>query len=493
MDAALDNCIRSNCDPDYFIFLLGDPERLALLQKAVQANEQIARLLESGVSPEEIFKLASGNSSQDFVIKLPGADEERRVSSADTIGLIVLEDAYRVGLEFNELMSTVDPAAVAGISMAIGYILMGPLRLAAEIGAESAIQSGLGSDIEMLNQALSLKMSAAAHGLTMSEAYVLSGDENYDALLRFDAAIDGGIDLGLTTWEDLEQSRNTLEFANDVDMSTQGANALVKLMVAIGIGKVIEGGIDNAYSVTARNPSPSAPSSDTRLIPSNQNQTTSPAEPAAIDWAAYGDNPYGMPNLDMPALPAYLRPEDAPGLGVYAWDDFPSSAGNAVDLAKGWQSQFPYLGKDPMRPIALSEGKILAQVVLEADGVPSGSYLTTMSAVQRATLPDGSIDANIFNQGLQIDASEYASFRANIQYFRVNEAIPMGEAAFGRAISNPHLNPSGHPALPQVFLKEEYFRNLTAVDKFGSPRVIGYPMINSTTPEYPFVWISESQ
>ena len=166
-----------------------------------------------------------------------------------------------------------------------------------------------------------------------------------------------------------------------------------------------------------------------------------------------------------------------------------NSTGNAADLARNWQTQFPYVGQDPMRPIALSEGKILAQVVFDADVGPAGSYFTTPSAIKRATLSDGSIDANILNQGLQIDGSKYPSFRANVQYFRVNETIPYGEAAFGRTIANQHLNPGGNNALPQVFLKEEFFQNMTSVDMFGNPGVKAYPMVNTETPSYLFQWL----
>ncbi len=167
----------------------------------------------------------------------------------------------------------------------------------------------------------------------------------------------------------------------------------------------------------------------------------------------------------------------------------PINSGNAVNLAKSWQTQFPYVGQDPMTPIALPEGKILAQVVFDADAGPAGSYFTTPSAIRRATLPDGSIDANILSQGLQIDGSKYPSFRANVQYFQVNGAIPYGEAAFGRTIANQHLNPDGYKALPQVFLKEDFFKNMKPVDMFGNPGLKAYPMINTETPSYFFEWL----
>lgn len=175
--------------------------------------------------------------------------------------------------------------------------------------------------------------------------------------------------------------------------------------------------------------------------------------------------------------------------GASGYEDVVPNSGNAVELANGWQTKFPYIGQDPMRPVALQDGKLLAQVVFEADAMPGGSYFTTPSAIRRATLADGSIDANILNQGLQIDASKYSNFRANIQYFRVDESIPYGDAAFGRAIENTHLNPGNYPALPQVFIKQEYLGNLTAVDRLGNPSITTYPMINTQTPTYPFVWI----
>lgn len=165
------------------------------------------------------------------------------------------------------------------------------------------------------------------------------------------------------------------------------------------------------------------------------------------------------------------------------------AVGNAVELAQSWQTQFPYIGQDPMKSITLKKDKILVQVVFDADDGPAGSYFTTPSAIERATLDDGSIDANVLNQGLQIDGSKYPSFRPTIQYFRVDKEVPHGEAAFGRTIANQHLNPDKHPPLPQVFLKEEYFNYLEPVDKLGNPGVKGYPMNNTGTPSYLFEWL----
>jgi hypothetical protein len=163
-----------------------------------------------------------------------------------------------------------------------------------------------------------------------------------------------------------------------------------------------------------------------------------------------------------------------------------ANSGNAADLARGFQTKFPYVNQDPMRPIALRDGKVLAQVVFEPGVGPSGSYFTTPSAIRRATRPDGSIDANVLNQGLQIDASRYPSFRPTVQYFSVGEGIPYGEAAFGRTIANTHLNPSGHPALPQVFIKKEFLGRMVPVDRFGNAGVIGYTMVNTKPPAYLF-------
>ncbi|MBN3493469.1 hypothetical protein [Vibrio neptunius] len=168
-----------------------------------------------------------------------------------------------------------------------------------------------------------------------------------------------------------------------------------------------------------------------------------------------------------------------------------TGVGDAVEQAQSWQTQFPYIGQDPMKPVTLKKDKVLVQVVFDADAGAAGSYFTTPSAVERATLPDGSIDANILNQGLQIDGSKYPNFRPKIQYFKVEKEIPHGEAAFGRTIANQHLNPDEHPPLPQVFLKEEYFNHLEPVDKLGDPSVKGYPMINTETPSYQFEWIPE--
>jgi hypothetical protein len=169
--------------------------------------------------------------------------------------------------------------------------------------------------------------------------------------------------------------------------------------------------------------------------------------------------------------------------------DIAPNTGNAVELAGNWQTKFPYVGQDPMRPIALGEGRVLAQVVFEPGHGPAGNYFTTPSAIRRATQPDGSIDANILNQGLQIDASRYPSFRPTVQYFRVNKAIPFGEAAFGRAIANPHLNPDGYPVLPQVFIKDDFLSRMAPVDTLRRPGVSGQTMVNTTPPAYQFDWI----
>lgn len=110
-----------------------------------------------------------------------------------------------------------------------------------------------------------------------------------------------------------------------------------------------------------------------------------------------------------------------------------------------------------------------------------------MSAVRHATLADGSVDANILIQGLQIDASKYA---ISVLIFSISGLMRLFVgAAFGRAVANPHLNPSGCSAMPQIFLKEECFGNLSSVDKFGNPGVTAYPMVNSTTPAYQFMWM----
>lgn len=118
--------------------------------------------------------------------------------------------------------------------------------------------------------------------------------------------------------------------------------------------------------------------------------------------------------------------------------------------------------------------------------MPQGEFFTTPSAIKRAMNADGNIDANILQQGLQIDGSPYPSFRPTVQYFKVDQSIENGGAAFGRTLANDHLNPSGFAPLPQVVVPKSNLDKLVPVDMFGNSGVKGYKMINVQTPIYNF-------
>jgi hypothetical protein len=136
----------------------------------------------------------------------------------------------------------------------------------------------------------------------------------------------------------------------------------------------------------------------------------------------------------------------------------------------------------------LSEGKRIAHITFRNDGVPVSEYFTTESAIRRVTLPDGTIDANRLNQGLQIHAGidpvtglQRENFKPFVQFYETTGPVPMGQVAFGRTKANPVLNPDNYPALPQLFINKEYHGVLR-------PTKIK-TMKNTKTPNY--TWPSE--
>lgn len=136
-----------------------------------------------------------------------------------------------------------------------------------------------------------------------------------------------------------------------------------------------------------------------------------------------------------------------------------------------------------MRNIQLSGGKRIAHVTFREDGRPISEYFTTESAIRRATLPNGSIDANRLNQGLQIYAGkdpvtgvQRPDFKAFVQFYETTGAIPAGQVAFGRTLANPALNPGRYPALPQLFINKEYHQFLRPLEI--------RQVTNTTTPFY---------
>ena len=155
----------------------------------------------------------------------------------------------------------------------------------------------------------------------------------------------------------------------------------------------------------------------------------------------------------------------------------------AAERSANYQGVAPYKGVDRLRNIQLNEGKRVAHVTFREDGRPISEYFTTESAIRRATLPDGSIDANRLNQGLQIYAGkdpisglQRSDFKSVVQFFETTDVILAGQVAFGRATANPVLNPGGYPALPQLFINEEFHQFLRPLEF--------QRMTNTSTPFY---------
>jgi Pre-toxin domain with VENN motif len=143
----------------------------------------------------------------------------------------------------------------------------------------------------------------------------------------------------------------------------------------------------------------------------------------------------------------------------------------AAERSASFQGVTPYDGVDTMRNIGLQEGVRVANVTFRTDGIPVSEYFTTESAIRRTILPDGNIDANRLNHGLQIYAGidpitglHRPDFKPMVQFFEVIDPIPSGQAAFGRTLANPQLNPARYPPLPQLFINKEFHLSLRPVE-----------------------------
>lgn len=161
----------------------------------------------------------------------------------------------------------------------------------------------------------------------------------------------------------------------------------------------------------------------------------------------------------------------------------PPKRKTAAERSSAFQGQEPYPGKDALKNIELKSGKRVVQITFSKDGRPISEYFTTESAVRRSTLPDGNVDANKLNQGLQIYASidpqtglQRGDFKRYIQLYELTDDIPRGEVAFGRTKANPRYNPDENRTLPQVFINSEQHSKLRALDV--------KEMINTKTPIY---------
>lgn len=160
----------------------------------------------------------------------------------------------------------------------------------------------------------------------------------------------------------------------------------------------------------------------------------------------------------------------------------------AAERSAAFQGTYPYEGIDTLRNIQLEEGKHIVQITFREDGSPISEYFTTESAIRRATLADGSIDANRLNQGLQIHAgtdpvsgAQRPHFKTFVQFYETTAVIPQGQVAFGKTKANPMLNPDNYQELPQLFINKEYHKFLRPVEL--------KKMVNTETPKY--VWPSK--
>ncbi|MCC8442379.1 hypothetical protein LN449_07625 [Xanthomonas cannabis] len=171
--------------------------------------------------------------------------------------------------------------------------------------------------------------------------------------------------------------------------------------------------------------------------------------------------------------------------GVGSRTSVNSTSLTAAERSAKFQGSPPYDYVDNLKNIQLGQGKKIAHITFREDGTPISEYFTTESAIRRATLPDGSIDANRLNQGLQIYASkdpvtnlQRPNFKAFVQFYETTNDIPFGEVAFGRTLANPSLNPGRYPALPQIFINREQHQFLRPIEI--------KQMTNTSTPEYGF-------
>ena len=140
------------------------------------------------------------------------------------------------------------------------------------------------------------------------------------------------------------------------------------------------------------------------------------------------------------------------------------------DLARALQGVDPYFGVDPFRDITLKKGTLIAAAIHSPDVQDLSGFFTTMSGLRR-TLSGDVVDANRFNQGLQVFSAR-PEFRPNVGVFEVLEDSP---AAFGLAKNNPQLNPGNYPVLPQVYLPD-WSNRVRLIDSYAT--------INTKAPVY---------
>ncbi|HEY6018972.1 MAG TPA: hemagglutinin repeat-containing protein [Candidatus Paceibacterota bacterium] len=133
---------------------------------------------------------------------------------------------------------------------------------------------------------------------------------------------------------------------------------------------------------------------------------------------------------------------------------------DAATASSKFQGDYPYYGIDQLTNISLPDGGQIVQLTHTTDGVPIGSYFTTLEALESSRLADGTYDANALNQGLQTYPGSRQNFRAYAQIYEVTDEIPHGGVAMGPTTANPYFNPGGYPSLDQMYLLPEFRNNL---------------------------------
>ena len=106
-----------------------------------------------------------------------------------------------------------------------------------------------------------------------------------------------------------------------------------------------------------------------------------------------------------------------------------------VEAAQKWQGEYPYTGVDEYSPIRLNRG----DVIYMGEPYPTG-YSTTLEAISQT----GNSARKIF-EGLQVkpyyeDGMEFATYRAEMTPYRVNEPINVAE---GITKANPQFGEGG--------------------------------------------------
>jgi RHS repeat-associated protein len=157
---------------------------------------------------------------------------------------------------------------------------------------------------------------------------------------------------------------------------------------------------------------------------------------------------------------------------------------SAAERSASFQGTPPYFNIDYLKNIRLKRGTVLGHVTFRKDGIPVSEYFTTVSAIRRATRK-GHIDGNRLNQGLQIypgidpqTGVIRPAFKPYVQLFELVDDLPLGGAAMGRTLANPHLNPGNFGPLPQVFVKREFHNALRPIELRS--------LSNNSTPNYKF-------